>query len=39
VLGKSLDGLFVVLGEQEKQIRTNPAARTTDLLKEVFASK
>jgi uncharacterized protein DUF4197 len=38
VLGKSLDGLFVVLGEQEKQIRTNPAARTTDLLKEVFAT-
>ena len=39
VLTKSLDGLFLVLGEQEKQIRTNPAARTTDLLKEVFASK
>jgi hypothetical protein len=39
VLGKSLDGLFLVLGEQEKQIRTNPAARTTELLKEVFASK
>jgi hypothetical protein len=38
VLTKSLDGLFVVLGEQEKQIRTNPAARTTDLLKEVFAA-
>jgi hypothetical protein len=38
VLGKSLDGLFHVLGEQEKQIRTNPAARTTDLLKEVFAT-
>ena len=39
VLGKALDGLFVVLGDQEKQIRTNPAARTTDLLKEVFATK
>jgi Protein of unknown function (DUF4197) len=38
VLGKSLDGLFVVLGEQEKQIRTNPAARTTDLLTDVFSS-
>ena len=38
VLGKSLDGLFLVLGEQEKQIRTNPAARTTDLLKEVFSA-
>ena len=38
VLGKSLDGLFVVLGEQEKQIRTNPAARTTELLREVFSA-
>jgi len=25
-----------VLGEQEKQIRKNPAAQTTALLKEVF---
>ena len=37
VVSKALDGLFYELGEQEKQIRTNPAARTTDLLKEVFA--
>lgn len=36
---KSLDGLFFALGEQEKQIRQNPAARTTDLLKQVFAQK
>lgn len=36
VTGKGLDGLFHVLGEQEGQIRVNPAARTTDLLKEVF---
>jgi hypothetical protein len=28
--------LFHVLGEEEKKIRTNPAARVTDLLKEVF---
>ena len=33
---KALDGLFYVLGEEEKKIRTNPAARVTDLLKEVF---
>jgi hypothetical protein len=39
VVGKALDGLFHVVGEQERQIRTNPAARTTALLKEVFASK
>ncbi len=37
VVGKALDGLFHVLGEQERQIRTKPVARTTDLLKEVFA--
>ena len=39
VTGKALDGLFHVVGEQEKLNRTNPAARTTELLKEVFASK
>jgi hypothetical protein len=33
---KALDGLFQVLGEEEKKIRTDPAARVTDLLKEVF---
>jgi hypothetical protein len=37
VVTKSLDGLFHVLGEEERKIRTNPAARVTDLLKEVFA--
>jgi Protein of unknown function (DUF4197) len=37
VVSEALDGLFYELAEQEKQIRTNPAARTTDLLKEVFA--
>ena len=36
VVSKSLDGLFVVVGQQEAQIRANPAARTTELLKEVF---
>ena len=36
VVGKALDGLFHVVGEQEAQIRANPAARTTELLKEVF---
>ncbi len=39
VVGKSLDGLFFVLGEEEKQIRKNPAARTTALLKEVFGAR
>lgn len=36
VTGKALDGLFHAVGEQERLIRANPAARTTDLLKEVF---
>ena len=39
IVGKTLDGLFHVLGEQEKQIRKNPAAQTTALLKEVFGRK
>ena len=38
VVGESLDGLFVMLAEEERNIRTNPAARVTDLLKEVFAT-
>jgi len=37
VLTKALDGLFYVLGEEERKIRRNPTARVTDLLKEVFA--
>jgi hypothetical protein len=37
VVGKSLDGLFYTLAQEEKKIRTNPAARVTDLLKEVFS--
>ena len=36
VVNKALDGLFYKLGQQEKDIRTNPAARTTSLLKQVF---
>jgi hypothetical protein len=38
VVGKTLDGLFYTLGQEEKKIRTNPAAQTTSLLKEVFGS-
>jgi hypothetical protein len=36
VTSKALDGLFYMVGQEEKNIRTNPAARTTDLLKKVF---
>jgi hypothetical protein len=33
---KALAGIFYQLGEEEKTIRKNPAAQTTDLLKKVF---
>ncbi len=33
---KAMEGLFVMIAEEEKKIRANPAARTTDLLKKVF---
>jgi hypothetical protein len=38
VTQKALDGLFLMIGEQEQRIRTDPAARTTDLLERVFGS-
>jgi hypothetical protein len=38
VVGKTLDGLFFMLGEEEKKIRKDPAAQTTDLLREVFGN-
>lgn len=37
VVTKALDGLFTVLAEQEKKIRTDPAAQVTSLLKKVFS--
>jgi hypothetical protein len=36
VVGKALDGLFHVVGDEERKIRSDPAARVTSLLKEVF---
>jgi Protein of unknown function (DUF4197) len=39
VVAKTLDGLFLMLGEEEKKIRRDPAAQTTSLLKEVFGGK
>ena len=39
VVGKALDGLFFMLGQEEKKIRTNPAAQITPLLKEVFGKR
>ena len=34
---RAIDGLFLLVAEEEKNIRENPVARTTELLKKVFA--
>lgn len=39
VVKRGLDGLFYVLGEEERKIRTDPAARVTELLQRVFSSR
>lgn len=39
VTTKALDGLFYMLGQEEKKIRTDPAARVTELLRRVFGRK
>lgn len=36
ITDKAVDGLFVKIAEEEKLIRENPAARTTELLQNVF---
>jgi hypothetical protein len=36
VTTKALEGLFYMVGQEEQKIRTDPAARVTDLLKTVF---
>ncbi len=36
VTNKALDGLFYMVAQEEKKIRTDPGARVTDLLKKVF---
>jgi hypothetical protein len=39
VTAGALNGLFQMLAEEEKKIRSDPAARVTDLLKKVFGNK
>jgi hypothetical protein len=39
VTDKALEGLFLMVAEEEKKIRQDPVARTTNLLKKVFGSK
>jgi hypothetical protein len=36
---KAIDGIFKLVADEEAQIRENPLARTTELLKRVFGSK
>jgi hypothetical protein len=36
VVGKTLDGLFLVMGQEEQKIRKDPMAQTTAILREVF---
>jgi hypothetical protein len=35
---KAIEGLFLMIAKEEKNIRADPAARTTELLKRVFGS-
>ncbi|MGE0485373.1 MAG: DUF4197 domain-containing protein [Gammaproteobacteria bacterium] len=37
VTDRALDGLYAMIGAEEQRIRANPAARTSELLKKVFA--
>ncbi len=37
VIERALEGLFVTIGLEEKKIRDNPSARTSELLQKVFA--
>lgn len=39
VTQKAIDGLFVLIAEEEKNIRENPLGRTSDLMKKVFAQQ
>jgi hypothetical protein len=39
VVGKALDGLFYMVAQEEKQMRKNPAARVTSVLKDIFGRR
>lgn len=36
---KAMDGLFLLISDEEKKIRKDPVARTTELLKKVFGAQ
>ena len=39
VTGKTLDGLYLVIGEEEKKIRRDPVGTGSDILKKVFGAQ
>ena len=39
VVGRTLDGIFHAIAHEERRIRTDPAARTTPRLREVFGAQ
>jgi hypothetical protein len=39
VTAKAMDGLFLLISEEEEKIRENPAARVTELLEKVFSAQ
>ncbi|MCZ4409801.1 DUF4197 domain-containing protein [Cryomorphaceae bacterium 1068] len=39
VTDKAMDGLFLLISEEEEKIREDPAARVTELLEKVFGSQ
>jgi hypothetical protein len=38
VVEKGMDGIFYYMAKEEAAIRSNPAKRTTELLKQVFGA-
>jgi hypothetical protein len=36
---RAIEGLFIMIAKEEKDIRQNPVARTTELLKKVFGAR
>lgn len=39
VVGKAVDALFDQVAKEEENIRANPLARTSDILKKIFGGK
>ena len=37
--GKAVDGLFTLIAQEEANIRENPVARTTEILRRVFGGR